>query len=177
MMRKMVLVPYDKYERLISGQLNQPKSEHSSETCSNNVDTDSSQTHQFHSYIESSLKGDILDSFPLSLRSKTKVLLDHLRNHTNLQWNNKGEIIVDGKLIKGSNIIDLIKVQLKDYKSFHPIGEDVFSHLLLESNVPLSLLTQDRRSQFGSGKLPPPPGKPVRRKQKAAFARRSWISL
>lgn len=161
----------------MSGQLNHPKSEHSSETCSNKVDTDSSQTHQFHSYFESSLKGDILDSLPLSLRSKTKVLLDHLRKHTNLQWNNKGEISVDGKLIKGSNIIHLVKVQLKDYKSFHPIGEEVFSHLVLESNVPLSLLTQGRRSQFGSGKLPHPPGKPICRKRKQTLAGRSWISL
>lgn len=176
-MRKMVLVPYDKYERLIAGQLDQPKTEHSSETCSNKVDVDTSQSHQFHSNNESSLIDNILDSLPLSLRSKTKVLLDHLRKHTNLQWNDKGEIVVDGKLIKGSNIIDLIKVQLKDYKSFHPIGEEVFSHLVLESNVPLSLLTHSRRSQFGSGKLPPPPGKPVRRKRKESLARRSWISL
>ena len=176
MMRKMVLVPYDKYERLISGQLNQPKSDYSSATCSNKV-ADSPQIDQCHSSIEASTKDDILDSLPLSLRSKAKVILDHLRKHTSLQWNNKGEIIVDGKLITGSNIIDLIKVQLKDYKSFHPVGEEVFSQLVLESHVPLNLLTQDRRCQFGSGKIPPPPGKPVRRKRKAEVARHSWITL
>ena len=92
--------------------------------------------HQCHSYTENSVKDDILGSLPLTLRSKAKIILDHLRKHTRLQWNSRGEIIVDGKLITGSNIIDLIKVQLKDYKSFHPVGEDVFSQLVLKSNVP-----------------------------------------
>ena len=105
------------------------------------------------------------------------MILNHLKKHTNLHWNDKGEIIIDALLIKGSNITDLFKIQLKDYKSFHPVGAEVFSKLVRESNVPQSVLTQTRRSQFGSGKNPPPPGKPVRKKPFVKALRHKWITV
>ena len=84
----------------------------------------------------------------------------------------------------GSNINDLIKIQLKDYRSFHPVGAEVFSQLVQESNVPQSVLTQARRYQIGSGKtppppgkIPPPPGKPVRQKRTIKALRHTWITI
>ena len=178
MMRKMVLIPYDKYERLLTGQVSQPKPVNTTDTYTEQVTIHSPQQDNCHSNTQDSTTEDLLSSLPLPLRSRAGVILNHLTKHTNLQWNDKGEITISGQLLKGSNITDLIKIQLKDYKSFHPIGAEVFSQLIQESNVPQSVLTQARRCQIGSGKtphppgkipappgkIPPPPGKPVRRK-------------
>ena len=128
--------------------------------------TDSLQRDNCQLIAQDSTTEDLLPSLPLPLRSRGKTILNHLKKHSDFQCNDKGEIIVDGQLVKGFNIIDLIKIQLKDYKSFHPIGAEVFSQLVQESNVPQSVLSPTRRFQIGSGKIPPPPGKPVRSKQK-----------
>ena len=116
MMRKMVLVPYDKYERLLSGQFTQPKPLSITDTDRDQVTIDSSKRDNLHPISPDKRTDDLLTSLPLSLRSRAEVILNHLNKHTNLHWNDKGEIIIDGQLIKGSNITDLIKIQLKDYK-------------------------------------------------------------
>ena len=190
-MRKMILIPYDKYERLLSGQVSQPKPVNTTDTYTEQVTIHSPQQDNCHSNTQESTTEDLLSSLPLPLRSRAGVILNHLTKHTNLQWNDKGEITISGQLLKGSNITDLIKIQLKDYKSFHPVGAEVFSQLIQESNVPQSVLTQARRCQIGSGKtphppgkipappgkIPPPPGKPVRRKRTIKALRHNWITI
>lgn len=184
MMRKMVIIPYDKYERLLTGQVSQPEPVNTTDTYTQQVTLHSPQQDYCHSNTQDSIHEDLLSSLPLPLRSRAKVILNHLAKHTNLQWNDKGEIIVNGKVVTGSNINDLIKIQLKDYRSFHPVGAEVFSQLVQESNVPQSVLTQARRYQIGSGKtpsppgkIPPPPGKPVRQKRTIKALRHTWITI
>ena len=177
MMRKMVLIPYDKYERLLSGQVSQPKPVCITDTDRDQVTIDTSQRDNLHPISPDNRTDDLLTSLPLSLRSRAEVILNHLNKHADFRWNDKGEIIVDGQLVKGSNIIDLIKIQLKDYKSFHPVGTEVFSQLVQESNVPQSVLSPTRRFQIGTGKIPPPPGKPVRRKSSVKSLRHKWITV
>ena len=140
MMRKMVLIPYDKYERLLTGQVSQPEPVNTTDTYTEQVTLHNPQQDYCHSNTQDSIHEDLLSSLPLPLRSRAKVILNHLAKHTNLQWNDKGEIIVNGKVVTGSNINDLIKIQLKDYRSFHPVGAEVFSQLVQESNVPQSVL-------------------------------------
>ena len=184
MMRKMVLIPYDKYERLLTGQVSQPEPVNTTDTYTEQVTLHSPQQDYCHSNTQDGIHEDLLSSLPLPLISRAKVILNHLAKHTNLQWNDKGEIIVNGKVVTGSNINDLIKIQLKDYRSFHPVGAEVFSQLVQESNVPQSVLTQARRYQIGSGKtppppvkIPPPPGKPVRQKRTIKALRHTWITI
>ena len=160
-MRKMVLILYDKYERPISGQVSQPKPVNTTDSDTKQDTTDSLQRDNRQLIAQNSIKEDLLSSLSLPLRSRGKTILNHLKKHSDFKWNDKGENIVDGQLIKGSNIFDLIKIQLKDYKSFQPIGAEVFSQFVLESNVPQSVLSPTRRFQIGSGKIPPPPGRPV----------------
>ena len=91
-------------------------------------------------------------------------------------WNDKGEVTIEGGNIPGSNIVDLVKGQLKDYKDFHPVGLDIFLNKLEDTNVPLSLLAVSRRVQTGQGSIPPPPGSPVKRKKKYT-QRMKWLRL
>ena len=176
-MRKMILIPYDKYERLLSGQVSQPKLVNTTDSDAEQDTTDSLQRDNRQLIAQDSTTDDLLPSLPLPLRSRGKTIVNHLKKHADFRWNDKGEIIVDGQLVKGSNIIDLIKIQLKDYKSFHPIGAEVFSQLVRESNIPQSVLSPTRRFQIGTGKIPPPPGKPVRSKPMTRVFRHKWISI
>ena len=155
-MRKMVLLPYDKYQRL----LHPP--ERNLESIEKPISVEKPITLEEPISTEESIENqtDITNSLPLTLRSKAKTLLEHLKSHSKLNWNRRGEISFGGKTIPGSNVIDLVKVHLRDYKDFKPIGEEQFTHALLESNVPLSLLAPSKRRQTGSGRIPPPPGIP-----------------
>ena len=42
------------------------------------------------------------------------------RNDTYIEWNEKGEVAIDGDLIPSSQIIDLIKCCFYPYKNFTP---------------------------------------------------------
>ena len=114
MMRKMVLFPYDKYESLLSGQVSQPKLVNTTDADTDQSTTDSLQRDNRQLIAQDSTTEDLLPSLPLPLRSRGKTIVSHLKKHSDFQWNDKEEIIVDGQLVKGSNIIDLIKIQLKD---------------------------------------------------------------
>ena len=129
-MRKMVLIPYDKYRRLLFRHVSQPKLVNTTDSDTEQDTTDSLQRENRQLIAQDSTTEGLLPSLPLTLRLRGRTILNHLKTHSDFQWNDKGEIIVDGQLVKGSNITDLIKIQLKDYKSFHPIGAEVFSQIV-----------------------------------------------
>ena len=68
---------------------------------------------------------------------------------------------------------------MKDYKDFRPVGKDALGEILLELNVPTSLLAASVRQQMGKGAIPPPPGIPVKRKlpQTIMPGRIKWLRL
>ena len=112
-MRKMVLILYDKYERLLSGQVSQPKLVNTTDSDTKQDTTESLQRDNHQLIAQNSTKEDLLPSLSLPLRSRGKTILNHLKKHSDFKWNDKGEIIVDGQLVKGSNITDLIKKSVK----------------------------------------------------------------
>ena len=131
----MVLIPYDKYKRLLSGQVSQPKPFNTTDSDTEQDTTDNLQRDNRHFIAQDSTTQDLLPSLPLPLRSRGKTIVNHLKKNSDFQWNDKGEITVDGQFVKGSNIIDLVKIQLKDYKLFHPIGVEVFLVNLFEEET------------------------------------------
>ena len=116
----------------------------------------------------------VVSSFLKTLKSRAQTLLAYISPH--VTWNDKGEVTIEGENIPGSNIVDLVKVQLKDYKDLHPVGLDKFLNILKDTNVPLSLLAVSRRVQTGQGSIPPPPGSLVKRKKKDT-QRVKWLRL
>jgi hypothetical protein len=182
-MQKMVLLPYDRYQRLLS----------SSQEDSNNVKGQKTATQEvIPSGQTTPLKPEgteetsdakvseniekLLRSFPRTLQGRARALLAYIVPH--LSWNEIGEVIIAGEKIPKSNIVDLVRVQLKDYKDFRPAGLEQFNLLLEDINVPLSLLTTSRRDQTGEGNIPPPPGSPVKRKRDSStIAKVKWLKL
>lgn len=184
-MQKLILLPYDRYQRLLlakheipttstvddSLQQQEKSSEEITPICLEHTENPSEK--------QLSRKEDVeilIILFPKTLQGRARALLTYILPY--ITWNQKGEVIISGEKIPNSNIVDLIKVQLKDYRDFRPIGEEKFDFLLKDVNVPLSLLTSSRRQQRGEGNIPPPPGIPVKRKvENPKKLKAKWLKL
>lgn len=181
-MQKMILLPYDRYQRLLSSQHSAPSNE-VPENVSEPLEAEKpvDQPNSLPEYTAPSRDSGaielVLPSFPKSLQSRARALLTYISPA--VSWNPKGEVLIDGEQIPDSNIVDLVKVQLKDYKNFKPVGLEKFTHILKNANVPLSLLANSRRGQTGQGlpdTTPPPPGSPVTKKP-IQKQRIKWLRL
>ena len=165
-MKKSVLLPYDRYQLLFSGTLEKEGTmstseqehppQHGTEDAAQIMENDTANNPEHQGASET-----LTQHFPRSMQNRLRNLLTYIQPQ--LSWNDKGEVMIEEKRIPGSNIVDLIKVHLKDYKNFQPVGKKAFGQLLLELNVPVSLLAPSARQQSGSGNFPPPPGKPLKR--------------
>ena len=79
---------------------------------------------------------------PKTLRHKAKYLLHSLKN---VDWNDRQELIYNGKVSKGSNKYDLLKyateVKHTKFMTRHtPYGWNEFKDIIAKSNIPNTLL-------------------------------------
>lgn len=174
-MKKMALLPYDRYQRLL---LRDQPPEAEKDTLmtlqtEKPLDTNESSTQSIPE--EGKDRETLISIFPKSMQNRVRSVLEYIG--PNVTWNDKGEVSIQDQDIPGSNIVDLLKVHLKDCKDFNPVGKDAFRMLLCELNVPMSLLASSARQQSGRGYLPPPPvfhpnvqKKPQTRKKSNGFA-------
>ena len=72
---------------------------------------------------------------------KGLLLLDAFDRSREVSWNDTGEIIIMGKTIRGSNIVDLINFTIRNVKTDHPIGFEVYKNWLLDSEISRDLIT------------------------------------
>ena len=175
-MQKMVLLPYDRYQRLLSVQEHTPPLDiiDQEETDNNLEDKVPIQKEDVSELIPDVQK--VATLFPKSLRGRALALLTYVVPYVG--WDSKLEATLSGEKIPHSNIVDLIKVQIKEYKDFCPVGTEKFERLLKDINVPLSLLSRVRREQEGRGNIPPPPGTPIKRKVEAERSvNLKWLKL
>ena len=94
----------------------------------------------------------VVDSLPKTLQKKGGVLLDHIKDTTDLTWNDRGELIVKGQTIGGSNVSDLIHEILRARKlGYEPKGWSIFADSLRDSNVPIDLIGNKLRWDASSG--------------------------
>ena len=95
------------------------------------------------------LESDVLGSVPVTLRKKAERLLKHLKADRNvIDWNQRGEIIAEGNIVKGSHLIDLIKDTLRKRKDFNPRGWKEFNKALAVLNTPQDLVGNSDRWQY-----------------------------
>lgn len=78
----------------------------------------------------------ILESVPKSFRGKAKLFLGYARREGKMFWNNNGEVTIDGQLVKGSNIIDIVNDAVRLRKTFHAEGRSQVSRALRNAGVP-----------------------------------------
>ena len=91
---------------------------------------------------------DIVDSVPKSLKPKALRLMKRLRNNPNIQWNDRGELIIKGSAIPGSNMMDLVHDVLRKRKQSDPVGWQPFAKHLKHINIPMELVGNVDRRQY-----------------------------
>lgn len=147
--QKTVLIPLEKYERLLRGQAKGKEEEQKED-----------QTHKYTTMVMNLSEGSvseknqsgldkeiILDSLPKMYRSKGRALLNYIEQANSMTWNDKGELIYLGKVIVNSHITDLLKATMREHKNFNPIGQEEFLEGLSQSNIPLLLLDNKQSRQ------------------------------
>lgn len=185
-MQKMILLPYDRYQRLLNYQENNTDATATAEKIDQEGTANAlediiplcTKPKEVTSEKESSPDVEkLLPLFPKALRGRALALLTYIAPH--VSWNDTLEVTLSGERIPYSNIVDLIKVQLKDYRNFSPVGLDKFEKLLKDINVPLSLFPRTRRGQEGRGIIPPPPGIPAKKRkgEPAETVKLKWLKL
>ena len=95
----------------------------------------------------------VTEAFPKSTRGKATRLLNYIKRHNRkTTWSSKtGDVSIDGTLIQGSNIIDLLRTAVSG-TVIKPTGWPQFHIALKAINTPLSLVARY------------PPGIPVQKK-------------
>lgn len=86
-------------------------------------------------------------SVPVRYRRKAEKLLAKLRplrTSNALTWNKKGEVTINGLIIKDSNIIDLINDATRLRKSFNPVGKNEFARFIREQNIPREFIGNEQ---------------------------------
>ena len=181
--KKCVLVPYEKYQRMIQNLDNKNPVGNAAE--------DSTPLNEYSTPLNESANDDTADKLaearilmhlPKPFIYKARALLTEIDNNSVLDWNKTGQLTVDGVAVPHSHIADLIKDALVTYKHFEPPGMKQFYSNL--TYIPLSLIRNPKRRaiiQQGKGlpleesiDLPlhnpaPPPGLPNKRKTKSVF--------
>jgi len=139
-MQKWVMVPWEKYQ----------------ERCSENIQTGGGENPLT---IES-----ILSILPKRNRANASSILQHIVRDPEIEWNAKGEILINGSAIVNSHLVDLLKDSAHNFKHWDPIGVTDFYKALAKSNLPVGLVqNKARRELLESYKELKPPGIPVKK--------------
>lgn len=84
---------------------------------------------------------EIIEGLTKTGKTKSEILIEKLKTLKGFSWDNNGEVTMDGKLHKGSNIKDLISNASKSRKNFiPPTGWDQFVDVLKDGNISQSII-------------------------------------
>jgi hypothetical protein len=164
-MEKYVILSYDRYLSLLECNNQKPskfdeiitnedierlpKQEIISDKNEKNVDTTNvDTTNEKISKISPPIKV-LLDKIPQKHSKKARKLLDYISHYKNIiDWNDDNyNIIIHGKTIKNSNIVDLIKDAITRNKQKIKLSEsiDAFYKALMEIKTPFKLIFNEKR--------------------------------
>ena len=80
------------------------------------------------------IMGEVLTTLPKALQEKGRQLVSRLKT---TQWSDKGELLHDGTVVPGSNVIDLVLDLLRKRKTSDPIGWQQFASQMHAANIPM----------------------------------------
>lgn len=94
-----------------------------------------------------SIEREIIQALPRTLKDRGKMLLEKIKENPDvMKWDERGQLVFEGKPLKGSHIIDLIKDSLRtSKKSTPPLGYDWFTRGLAKMNAPDHLVVNKQR--------------------------------
>jgi hypothetical protein len=88
----------------------------------------------------------VMSSVPKMYRQKAQALLQFLQSDPEVQWDDRGQLVLSGQVVPKSHIIDLVNDALRRRKSHAPHGWDALSRRLRQHNVPKELVGNEKWS-------------------------------
>lgn len=152
-MKKSVILPFERYQQLIQGSQSQlPVVSEVEQTISpdkKEVKITPSQPVVVKSSDQITAdrleKDVIVACLPKRNRLKAYRVLDYITNHSSLEWNKDGNLIVEKQPIEYSHIVDLVHDALNSTRH-DPVAYDLFyKHL---HGIPQSLINNPRRKSL-----------------------------
>jgi hypothetical protein len=136
--------------------------------------------------VKSELPHDILASVPKMYRRKADAFVKYLQSDQDVSWDNKGRLLIKGKLIPDSHIVDLMHDALRLRKKVKRAkGWRELSRHLKKQNAPRELLGNEQWSTPPNSpvksqpavRFSVTPGKPRKSKILGRQKIRQWIKL
>lgn len=60
------------------------------------------------------IESEVLDTVPKTLKGKARLILNNIKNNKDIMdWNKKGKLIYNKKIIRGTNLQDLVRGSMK----------------------------------------------------------------
>ena len=88
----------------------------------------------------------ILDSVPKTMQNRANLLIQKLKDHSDvISWNNNGQLVSEGSIVPNSNIVDLVNDVMRTRKGFNPEHSNAFAKALTKINIPEDYLRNSDR--------------------------------
>ena len=132
-MKKFVLIPEDRYRRMLGGG-------------SDTVE-------------QTEVKEDesLLRGLPKRYRERSMTVLNLIADTGHVTWTPNGELIYKGERIPGSHVVDLLRYLLPGYqKKQRPIGFTQFLSVLKATNIPRGLINNPEVLKLFTDPIKPP---------------------
>ena len=87
----------------------------------------------------------IIDSVPKTMQNRAKLLIQKLKDHSDVSWNDNGQLVLEGSIVPNSNIVDLVNDVMRKRKGFNSEHSNTFAKALAKINVPEDYLKNPDR--------------------------------
>jgi hypothetical protein len=93
-----------------------------------------------------SIESQVLETVPKKWKTQASRLLSHIKNHPDVSWSSKGELVLKNTTIPKTHAVDLVNDLLrKRTSSSPPAGWKHLAEALKDTNIPRELIgNQDR---------------------------------
>lgn len=148
MARELILMPKAKYELLTKEDISKKSSDNKPILFGRDVQSSHETT--FDPQIDDMFENTLTYAIPKNGYRKAMGLWNHLKDRKGpiLNWNDNGEIVVHGRLVPGSNIVDLLKYTVSPLSKTEPLGYGLFYDVLRELHTPTGFMVDH---QIGRG--------------------------
>lgn len=97
----------------------------------------------------------LLATIPKTIQGKAEALYNRIMSSKRLTVSDKGEVLIDDQVIRGSNVIDLINDLSRKRKTRPPLGYKELAQVLNAENIPRELVgNPDRWNLISEGPSP-----------------------
>ena len=88
----------------------------------------------------------IIDSVPKTMQNHAKLLVQKLKDHSDvISWNGNRQLVLEGSIVPNSNIVDLVNDVMPKRKGFNLEHSNTFAKALVKINVPEDYLRNPYR--------------------------------